>query len=83
MLRNSLTAVGAARLNRRQFLKTVTLGTACATLRVPLVANESRADKPNIVYILADDLGCGDLDADGDVDMGDFALFQAGFTGPQ
>jgi len=49
-------------LTRRSFLQTLGAGVACASL-APLASAQraKRPDKPNIIFILADDMGYGDL----------------------
>ncbi|MDP7338706.1 MAG: sulfatase-like hydrolase/transferase, partial [Vicinamibacterales bacterium] len=48
-------------MRRRDFLKTVGVATASAALPQRLGAAQERRDRPNIVFVLADDMGVGDL----------------------
>ncbi len=50
------------RMNRRRFLQSITFGVVAAGLRAGASANGA-SSKPNIVYILADDMSCGDVRA--------------------
>jgi arylsulfatase A-like enzyme len=57
-----------ARLTRRDFLKSVCVGTLAAA--VPFQAKAAKANKrPNVVIILADDQGWGDLSVHGNVNL--------------
>lgn len=48
-------------VKRREFLKTVGAATASMTVAGSLAALPTGQDKPNIVFILADDMGYGDV----------------------
>lgn len=49
------------KFNRRHFLKTVGLGTAALSLPAFEFCGKKPGKKPNIIFILADDLGYGEL----------------------
>ena len=54
----------SSRINRRTFCLQTTLGvTGIMFSRKPLAAALKSSNRPNVVYILADDLGWGDIDA--------------------
>ncbi len=48
-------------VNRRRFLKTLGVGAASATMLSLTQCQKQPVRKPNIIYIMADDLGYGDL----------------------
>jgi len=56
--------------SRREFLKTVGLGAAAMSLPSGLTAmGQAANDRPNVIVILADDLGYGDLSGYGATDL--------------
>jgi len=48
-------------MKRRQFIKTMTMGTAALSMSQLPFCNKKNAEKPNVIFILADDLGYSEL----------------------